>query len=534
MTLDLDKYYRHDPISYFYQFGLDTVDIRASILHDFEKYFENHDNLKKNALSDLTNTWLMYLSMERDIPNSSHFVQDVMNIFHEAKQQNNTATFEAFVEWNSEVNQSITRIWSMINHSPNLDSLCNEDFFEFSLSTIGKVIEGVLKNSVRRLAQLNRIRRGKSFESGEFKAKDLGVVIDELINTSNLNNIFILPPQNIRLNQWRNIAYHHNTNIDDETLEVSLNLKGETLKHSFSRKEFYQIVKRVVLTFKTIRIAETIFLFDNLAAIQAAETRLSTQCIDARIEAQQVDFYSRVGSQGFKIEKITTEGGESILSVKDMRIYSSYLHRSIQSSILLYALWEYTGSTKLQLEYLSSSGEPIFDAVIHSEYFQKLKSRINVNDTISHIQFTFRSKKLQNKNPFDSLKLSVGIRKRNKHFKSQLGNSLSLKEFIRQFTLTVFCNYLVLLSEEVEQNKISINVGRAGGITNYDAGITLASPATIEDPNVQRVILKTLKKVIEYFHKSELKVNIVEEAMLENSFYCKKTYVREKLNELTK
>ena len=127
-----------------------------------------------------------------------------------------------------EITQSISRFWSLHNNQKKIDSLCLEDFVEESLHMIGKTIEGLSKSFIKLLLQINRIKRNKPYSFSEINKKDLGVVIDELINTTELSELLIIQPYGIRLNQWSNIAYHHNSKIINNEIIFSYTKGSET------------------------------------------------------------------------------------------------------------------------------------------------------------------------------------------------------------------------------------------------------------------------------------------------------------------
>lgn len=351
------KYYDEvSPISHLYDFGLTPDDIKASIIHSFSPYFTNQNNLKKHAISDLTSNWLAYLSVYKDYPEDLKFIDKLLLIFNEAKSKSIDKTIESYGQWMPEFTQSLSRFWSLHNNQMKLDSLGIEDFLAETMYMIGQTIEGLSKSFIKLILQLNRIRRNKDYTFSEIKGKDLGVAIDELINTSDLSDLLILEPNDIRLNQWRNIAYHHNTKIVDKEIICWYNKNGETLEFHISRFQLTQVLKRVLLIYKLIRISETVFAFDNFDKVKLELNKIDDKLINIRDDARVLDVYSLLESQGFKTVELTTSDTKSKLVVQDLEPYGDFSKRAIHSSQFLYELWLYSQSEHLTVEYRLFNG----------------------------------------------------------------------------------------------------------------------------------------------------------------------------------
>lgn len=335
----IEEFDEHSPLSHFYEFGTSPGDIKELIIESFSPYFSNKKNLEIYATSDLVNNWLSYVTVYKDSPDSLECIQYILDIFNDAKKVNFNQTIEAYLHWFPDISHSMSRFWSLVNHQPALKDLCLEDFLEISMDTIGKTIEGLSKNFILLLLHLNRIKRNKDCGINEIRTKDLGNAVDELINTSNLKELFIIPPNKTRLNQWRNIAYHHNAKIVNNEMIFSYKQNKNYINFQLSREELFNIVKKIVLTFRLIRIAEMIFCFDNLNSIQKGLRNIGSSTINIRKEAKLIDFYSSIGSQGFKVTDIEIDEGQSTLKIIDMQLYSDYTKRGAHASQFLYSLW---------------------------------------------------------------------------------------------------------------------------------------------------------------------------------------------------
>lgn len=528
----IEHFEETSPLSLFYEFGLSPDEIKATIIDTFSPYFENEKNLEKYAVNDFVNNWLSYLTIYRDNQDSLRFINIILDIFNGAKKVNSKQTIEAYAFWFSDISQSISRFWSLNNNQVKLQELCTEDFLEESLHIIGQTIEGLSKALFKLLLQLNRIKRNKNFNTLDIKSKDLGVIIDELINTSDLKELLIIQPQSIRLNQWRNIAYHHNSKVINGKIVCWFKKDGQDTEFSITRDELTKNIKNILLVFQLMRISETIFCFDNLEDIQTQVSKIDKSSINIRDEAMFLDFYSSIGSQGFKIIDLTIDADKALLKLQDMQLYSDFAKRAIHSSQFLYNLWLFSKSTTLMIEYYIYNGNKFLVSEIHSDNFSKHSENTSLSELLKNVKFIPQMIDFQNTNPFNTIELPKELESFNHGFRSQKGEKITLKEFIRQFGLSVFSNYLVLRSVGFEEKDISINVGSDGSMTCVDSEkgkIVLHVPAMIKEKEIQKHILFILEELIKLYQSCKLEVGVVEDSINNNQYYFKKTQIKNQL-----
>lgn len=527
--IDFEK---SNPLSLFYDFGYDPEDIKISIIDCFSDYFQDRDRLNNCAITYLVDNWFSYLTICRDDSASLKYIKILLDIFNGAKSENIEKTIQAYTYWYPHVSQSISRFWSLYNNQNNIKELCLEDFLDESLGLIGQSIEGLSKPFIKLLLHLNRIKRGKACEISEIVNKDLGVAIDELMNTSNLQDMFTVSPLGIRLNQWRNIAYHHNSKVVNNKMFFWYKMQGQLIEFSLTRDELFDSLNRILIIFKILRISDTIFFVDNLDELQKGFQGIEIGEIHLREESRLLDFHSRISSQGFKVDSLIFDKDVAVLKLVDMQNYSNFKKRAIHSSQFLYSLWLYSNSSKLIVEYYLSSGELFFTSEIDSLNFVNQALEVtDISEILKNVSFSYISTEYkQNINPFENIQLSKSIRNVKQVFYSQCGEEICVEDFIRQFSLSVFTNYLVLASEGLKD--ISIIIGSDGALLSAKTcsrDIVLRTPAIIENTDLQLKLIELQYSLIELYDKKELVIELVEEARFKNRYYDKIIMTKDKL-----
>jgi len=113
--------------------------------------------------------------------------------------------------------------------------------------------------------------------------------------------------------------------------------------------------------------------------------------------------------------------------------------------------------------------------------------------------------------------------------------SLNVKRFIEEFTMSVFNNVLILRDEGFLPEEIKINVGSDGSMqfgSNQKGSILLGSPATIPEKEVQIEILRCLKIAFELLEDNSIDNIAVLQAKAKNNYILKRAFVRHTLRNI--
>lgn len=527
----LSQFNNSNHINLFYEFGMNPDDIKSSIIETFQKYFQNTDNLKKYAISDLVPNWLSYLTISRDSPDSLKFINPLLKIFNDAKKTDKNKTFEIFNEHLPDLSQAISRFWSLYNTQSHLSDLCDEDFLEECLRIIGQSTEGISKSFLKLLLHLSRVIKLKEVTYTQILSFDLGSIINELSNLEDLKDLFIINPYNIRLNQWRNIAYHHNSKIINNKIYCILQSKDSNQEFEFTKAELLNSVKRILIIFNLLRLAESIFYIDNIEEIQTNVGSSNESENKTREESKLLDLHSSISSQGFQIIDLKYDEFEAILDVKDMEEYGDFTKRAIHSSQFLYNLWKFSNSKNLRVSYFLFTNEKFFTSEIKAAAFKKnLRGNATYSTMMKGVKYPFIiTDYLQDKNPFQNLSFSKEIKNFSQKYYSQKGKNITVEEFSKQFILSIFCNYLALRSEGFD--KIFINIGSDGSLARTETPIAIVMhvPAVIKSKDLQKELIGLLNSVIKLYETKQLQREVVIETKYNNQYYTKKGMIKREL-----
>lgn len=352
----IDDFYENSPFELLYENGASPDDLKKLIIKTYQPYFENHDRLSEYSIDWLVSGWVNFSKLKSNEWYLANF-EKCLALFNSAKIADENECIEAIAVWVPEINQAVTKFWSFKNLSRDLEELDLLEFSEESFGLIGQFLEGIIKSYLRLTVHLGRIVRGKSTLKADIIKLDLGGLVDELISTTNFPDLLQPPPWNIRLNQWRNIAYHHNSAVDGDIVSCWYGKEPNINYVSLSREDTLSVLKCVINIYNIFKNVEIIFIFDNLIEYQEACHKLGVTDIPIRSEVSHLELFSGISSQGFKVLEFSSNSDMSKLTLNDL-IEGDVKRRAIHSSQFLYHLWLHTKSKNVAIEYRKISGAP--------------------------------------------------------------------------------------------------------------------------------------------------------------------------------
>lgn len=365
----IKEFSEHCPFDEFYEKGITSDDIKAAIIKTFEPYFENQERLKEYSMLWLIGSWVNFSKFKK---NQWHFdkFEKCLTFLNQAKSRN-IPCCDIFAEWLPEFNQGLSKFWSFRRLSQNLEKLDNEEFLEETLKLIGQITEGITKAYLRCLLHISRLSRAQQVSKQAITNLDLGIVVDELIRNTNFPELFSPPPWNIKLSQWRNIAYHHNAKVDNNSFLCWYGKDPNIRTCTFSRDELLGALRSIFNVYNTFKNVELVFVFDNLPEYQAALNAAGQVDTMLREEAGILDLFAGINSQGFKIIDFSKDTGGCKLIVQDLTD-GEIKKRAIHSSQFLYSLWFYTQSPQMSVEYRLRNGKPYLISSTNRDVCEKI------------------------------------------------------------------------------------------------------------------------------------------------------------------
>lgn len=356
---------KESPFLKMIESGLKPEDIKEAVIKSLEPYFENKDILEQFSIRCLVPESTNLLKLQKNSLVFGMF-EKCLATYSSAKSKDSQNWFESCALWQPQILQSLSKNWSVLHLEVDKNNLEIEEFLHECLRNIGDIIEGLTKPYLKALLHQIRIANGVKTVLKDIDSLDLGKIVSELIQKSGYAGLFMPPPWNITLNQWRNIAYHHTAKIENSEI-ICWYGKTPNIKYiRLSRTELLQVVHTTFDVYRTIKLAHTLFFIDNIKEIN----RLSPP-VEVRDEAEFINFATGLTSQGFEIVEYKKNIDEAKLVVKDVSNFNPD-QRRFHASQFLFPLWLITKSKNMIIEYREKDNTPNLLVSVNSTICEKI------------------------------------------------------------------------------------------------------------------------------------------------------------------
>ena len=210
----------------------------------------------------------------------------------------------------------------------------------------------------------------------------LGRLVGELFDSLGFTELLAPPPWGVRLNQWRNMAQHHRTRVEGNTIIGFFGEPPNEKTLPLSRDDLMEALRSIVAIFNAIKLARTIFCIDNIEQIRPLLPK-----IPLREDARLLSLVTGISSQGFKVTNILLTDTESILELIDLQDTSK--QRVIHASQFLLPLWTNTERANLIIRYSNQLGDYTAEFRTTGKACSQLSNNeITLDEYISIVSFT--------------------------------------------------------------------------------------------------------------------------------------------------
>lgn len=377
------------PIPFLLENGYTPSDIKAEIIDTFNPYFKNHENLGDYAIEFLVSDWINFYRMKIKYPGVESDIEKVLSSYNQAKSKNNQDTMNIISSMMSFHEEYANKFWSLVNLELGKKDLEIHEFAHVVMSDISNIIEGVSKSLYVENVLVGRIKRGKTVNIETTLSNKLGSLIQELIDNTDYKSIFIVPKENLKISDWRNIGAHNSYSVLDNKIHCTSGQGDKKVSFEIERKQLFERLSYCVRTTEILNIVHKIFVFDNLSEISL---KVNKDNSNLRPEVGFLMFSSALMSQGFEIQSINYNSDYASLELIDLT-QGDPLERGIHSSQFLNQFWLLTNSEFLEIKYLKNDNNLYLTSSISNKVFYEMEKheKKDVSYFANNISFKFEN-----------------------------------------------------------------------------------------------------------------------------------------------
>jgi hypothetical protein len=382
----LDGVRQHSPLLSFAEQGMSPTQVKQAIVDLLSPYFTDQKILNELAVELLVPDAVNVSKIENDAWARAMFT-NVLNEYRHAAASDRNACFETCANWEGKIQHGISEYWSGFYLEIDKGELPLEEFKYEVFRNIGMLIEACMQPLLKELLIQVRIRRGKLNPELGVEDLDLGLVVGELFDTSGYPELVAPPPHGIRLNQWRNMAQHHKTRVENGLIIGTYGRGSNEKEVKFKRDELLNALKRVFSIFSVIKTAASIFIVDNLSEYQSR-----VKDVDVRTDVKILHLAAAIATQGFELTDISI-GEHSVTAVVKDVTDAVAKERMFHASQFVYPVWSHFPTDEVIVEYLDKAGDLILTTVGKGSDCEEVSRKTKPFDEMANrVTFTLSEK----------------------------------------------------------------------------------------------------------------------------------------------
>jgi hypothetical protein len=352
------------PLLQAYEAGYTIEEIKSSVIEALAPEFENVAMLDRYGI-DLLTVEAVNVAKIRNSGWASSLFDQCLRVRRQHLANDPDDCAKTCASWEEPIGKALSLYWSAVRLEHEKADLPLDEFAYELFRNIGGLIEGTLQVYLKELLHLAQRSQGESVAFADVDSLGLGTTVRLVGEKAGIASYLTLPPWNVPLNQWRNIAQHYSMDSSGSSIVCRY---GASRQHNIAltRPELLEVARALFLLFSTIRTAQTLFALDHADALVAHCKGFVRKEADT-----QFQFVVGAASQGFEVVELDVSEDCARAVLADVTVQDPDA-RSIHASQFVYPLWIATRSQQLIIDYRAKSGNITLRTTVTAEDCRKV------------------------------------------------------------------------------------------------------------------------------------------------------------------
>lgn len=363
-------------ISDCYEQGYSTQQIKDMVISKLTPLFSNKDNAEKYwTTAEMLSVFEFIMRYHHD-ETFMQFLQEVLTTYRVALERNSENVMQIFCDSLFDFSQKENMMWTVRENVKQVNSDDYDESVIRYLKHIGDTLEIGTKHIIAELYAIVLIADGKTPDYEKIQRFDFGVNVQNILAQGKFQGMLLTDPINIKLSDWRNIAYHHTYRIiDKDTIVCTYGKKQQTFSISFD--ELLQYTYQIVKASNILNIARSILVYDYDEKIADYRSAHGHTPVRFRPSILEENLRTSMMSMGFYLSKVEVNDNTAVAVITDLRNNGGLgrdeqIIRHIHASQFLYHLWNTYRKKEVCINYYSASGRFIFSCSVAGSVCERI------------------------------------------------------------------------------------------------------------------------------------------------------------------
>jgi hypothetical protein len=349
--------------------------VKQQIILDLSPFFKDVNKLDKLATRYLVMDWISYSELEYRKFDFADYARKTINTYWDAQATNQESTMEIITQQMEEQFESGNKFWRLINLQGKHEGLPLQDYVLSVMRDLGPMIEELLKPLLTEHLALYRLIRGKeNYSPNIIRSYDYGVIVNALAEVSSYPELFKIPPHNLKISDWRNIAFHGNYRVKNGLIECTYGPKPNRRQINITKEQLRDITNKIALTLKILNFSHKLFCYENLNEINNKMTADNIELeTESRDEVWFLILATEIAVQGYELLSFEYDETLTKFSLREMT-NQDIKWRAALVTQFLQIVWQYTFSGNIELTYLMPDNRLYLHASVTDDVCKKIAS----------------------------------------------------------------------------------------------------------------------------------------------------------------
>lgn len=347
-----------------YSNGNSTDDIKEEIFTSLKQYFENKSVLTEYIFSSEILSVYEYVLKYINDKEFSSGLNEVLDCYNAALKKDSEKTLDIIIAGHETFSEKENMMWTIRKETPSN----NGDLYDNTMSYfnyIGKTLEISVKGILYELYALIGITQEKNIEYDKIRKFDFGVVLNNILVKDYFKRIIKTRPIEIKLSDWRNIAFHNSYSIKGNEIICTYGKNNDSFHMEFDI--FLMHIHQIIRAGNILNIARCIFVFDNMGEIRSKKSdKVAKSDILFRDDMLLNRLKIFMSSQGFLVSKAEANGAEYQMLIYDLINESKALGKK-NLKLCLNEAWSFIEENTISISYYDKRSKTLEKFKINRE-----------------------------------------------------------------------------------------------------------------------------------------------------------------------
>lgn len=345
-------------IKSLYDSGCSESEIKSRVIETLSPFFVHVNRLEEHWNNAQILSAFAFISHYKGDDLFSDSINEFLTIYRSAVNQDPEKVIQIILDSHDVFSSNENKMWAIKKDVANLGAGDLDERIAGYMGYIGTTLEVSVKAIVCEIWFMMQISEGEQFTNGLPKL-NFGSAIHNILSKHVLTDLLVT--SSAKLSDWRNIAYHHTYQIDDNDQITCIYANGGS-SFTLTEQELLHHLHNIVRASNVLNIARCLFAFDFIDEIGRIKRCRKDNPVRFNRSMLANNLKTSMLSQGFQLREFHEQPDSIICDIIDLRNNGTLSDAEISLRIssctsYLFQVWYMYKKSHIQIDYYISGNQ---------------------------------------------------------------------------------------------------------------------------------------------------------------------------------